>query len=260
MSEETKYYPREILTRLPENESLVEFLIICNNHTNVLIKVLEVFKKNNIELVSGFFNRNKHFCLTCIVNTLKSSLTSTDIVNELKGIDDIVEVKVQKPKSGVEQFHFPITALGSRAIVWIGNNYGKFIGKFIDILGTGGYAILYHTGYSEGLNMWNSLIANSKSKMDCLITIRDTYRASGWGIMEFNDINATKKTARVTIKDNIVPEALGKRDTAVCHDVRGYLAAIFSSFFNEQMQAIETRCIAKGDPYCEFIIEPREKG
>lgn len=35
------------------------------------------------------------------------------------------------------------------------------------------------------------------------------------------------------------------------------MAGWFSAFFNRKVTAVEVKCIAKGDPYCQFRIKPR---
>jgi predicted hydrocarbon binding protein len=41
------------------------------------------------------------------------------------------------------------------------------------------------------------------------------------------------------------------------HYIRGVLDGFFSSLFKVEMEAKETKCIAKGDPYCEFEIKEK---
>ncbi|MBO3808288.1 MAG: 4-vinyl reductase [Candidatus Brockarchaeota archaeon] len=37
--------------------------------------------------------------------------------------------------------------------------------------------------------------------------------------------------------------------------VRGMLAGFFSLLFGKEAKTTETRCIAKGDPYCEYTVK-----
>ncbi|RLI15815.1 hypothetical protein DRO49_05240 [Candidatus Bathyarchaeota archaeon] len=45
-------------------------------------------------------------------------------------------------------------------------------------------------------------------------------------------------------------------ETAIQPIHKGMLAG-FTHCFNRPMIAVETRCIAMGDPYCEFEVKPR---
>ncbi|RLF10226.1 MAG: hypothetical protein DRJ98_06565 [Thermoprotei archaeon] len=40
---------------------------------------------------------------------------------------------------------------------------------------------------------------------------------------------------------------------------RGILSGGLSVIFDKVLLAVETKCIAKGDPYCEFVVKPAEK-
>jgi predicted hydrocarbon binding protein len=44
----------------------------------------------------------------------------------------------------------------------------------------------------------------------------------------------------------------------ICYNFAGIFAAGTNSFF-PGVEAVETKCMAKGDPYCEFIIEVSKK-
>ena len=39
------------------------------------------------------------------------------------------------------------------------------------------------------------------------------------------------------------------------HFVRGHLSGFLSGLLNAKVRAVERRCIAAGDPYCEFYLE-----
>ena len=49
----------------------------------------------------------------------------------------------------------------------------------------------------------------------------------------------------------------GKKKKPNCRFIRGYLNGIYSRYFNKEVEVIETMCIAKGDPYCRFIVRPK---
>ena len=51
---------------------------------------------------------------------------------------------------------------------------------------------------------------------------------------------------------------IGKKDRPVSHLIRGGLAGVFKEAYGRDFRVREVKCIAKGDEYCEFIIEPVE--
>ena len=50
----------------------------------------------------------------------------------------------------------------------------------------------------------------------------------------------------------------GKRDRPMSHLIRGGLAGVFREAYGREFMVREVKCIAKGDEYCEFVIEPME--
>ena len=102
--------------------------------------------------------------------------------------------------------------------------------------------------------MWERMSREANQREDVLNLLQEIYRASGWGIIEFQEINYKEGRAKVRIKQHVVPESLGKSDKPVCHDIRGYLAGIFSRYFGRRISATEVKCTATGNEYCEFEI------
>jgi predicted hydrocarbon binding protein len=42
--------------------------------------------------------------------------------------------------------------------------------------------------------------------------------------------------------------------------IRGHIAGLFSNMLNEDLDCRETKCMALGDPYCEFVIARSQLG
>ena len=40
------------------------------------------------------------------------------------------------------------------------------------------------------------------------------------------------------------------------HMFRGMLAGVIEEIANRQVISLEEKCIAKGDPYCQFVVKP----
>jgi len=54
--------------------------------------------------------------------------------------------------------------------------------------------------------------------------------------------------------------AIGESDEPVCHFTRGFFAGAAGAlkFKSENVEGVETKCVAKGDPYCEFVVKLAE--
>lgn len=84
-----------------------------------------------------------------------------------------------------------------------------------------------------------------------------TFNSFGFGALEIVEIKPKEKIV-LRLKNSI--SAAGIKSTAPrCHLLRGLFAGGFSVLLKNDYEAEETKCIAMGDPYCEFLILPTHK-
>lgn len=82
----------------------------------------------------------------------------------------------------------------------------------------------------------------------------------GYGTVEVVSLDEKKKDAVIRIKNcyNAVGFTTHEKE-AMCKVVIGTFAGGADIVFGERMECEETRCIAKGDPYCEFHPFPEKR-
>lgn len=86
----------------------------------------------------------------------------------------------------------------------------------------------------------------------------------GWGRLSFEPSKITKGNAAIQLEDSAIAvtykKLVGVSEHPVCSATRGILAGIAAvASKRDDIEAVETMCLAKGDPYCEFLIKPREE-
>ena len=83
--------------------------------------------------------------------------------------------------------------------------------------------------------------------------------ALGYGI--FSVVKADPRKTVIRVYDSVECSALRDIEEEGSHFVRGVVAGGISELYGETMVAEETRCIARGDPYCEYSISklPRNR-
>ena len=62
----------------------------------------------------------------------------------------------------------------------------------------------------------------------------------------------------VRIWDSMECEIGKGSETCFSRWTRGLIAGFASKYFGKKVTVVETRCIAKGDPYCEFTVTVEE--
>ncbi len=252
------YYPREVLIREePVDEGkLVEAFVVRKIESGGLAEIAVGIAEEDIIIRSGFHRVNgDRLQWTMFLDFSRAKITPEELQGKISQMKDVSHVEMKLPTFGFDGFHFPLKALGYRTIIWNAQNFGSYIRRLIEVLGDVAFPILYNLGRAEAEYMWKRMSGEGSSKEDILRILQETYRASGWGIIEFGEINHKEGRINVRIKQHVVPESLGKSSKPVCHDIRGYLAGIFSKYFERRISATEVKCMATGDEYCEFEIK-----
>jgi len=251
------YYPREVLIREePVDEGkLVEAFVIRKIGSGGLAEIAVAIADEDIIIKSGFHRvGDNKLKWTMFLDFSKAKITPEELERKISQMRDVSQVEMKPTTLGFDVFHFPLKALGYRIIMWNAQNFGSYVKRLIEVLGDVAFPILYNLGRAEAEYMWKRMSSEGGSKEDVLKILQETYRASGWGIIEFGEINYKEGRTNVKIRQHVVPESLGKSNRPVCHDIRGYLTGIFSEYFGRKISATEVKCMATGDEYCEFEI------
>jgi predicted hydrocarbon binding protein len=70
------------------------------------------------------------------------------------------------------------------------------------------------------------------------------------------DLDLENKRAIVVVNNSAVGSVLKGKVKAPCdHFMRGIIAAIFWDFFNEEVDCVESECIAMADSKCKFVVK-----
>lgn len=127
--------------------------------------------------------------------------------------------------------------------------------------GTAGLTMLYMMGKEKG-SLDAALAAEALKGEDIpptkrllLETIIHQSRVQGWGLAQVGEYDEEKAAVTVRVENNPLAIAWGKSDVPVCHFLRGYWAGALSEALEKDAQCTETRCMSKGDPYCEFVLQ-----
>jgi predicted hydrocarbon binding protein len=89
--------------------------------------------------------------------------------------------------------------------------------------------------------------------------MKEVAELGGWGEFDIINANWDKKEAVINIKNSPLSEFINKTTYSVDHVSRGATAGAISLIFRTDVEAIETKCVSKGDIICEFIVKPKEK-
>jgi len=95
--------------------------------------------------------------------------------------------------------------------------------------------------------------------MEALKVIADFAVARGWCIPEFVEFDEEKPRLVVRLRDLFECRLFkGRKNKPNSHFMRGILAGILEELFGVKIKVKEEKCVAMGDPYCEFVAERYE--
>ncbi|VVB51784.1 V4R domain protein [uncultured archaeon] len=113
--------------------------------------------------------------------------------------------------------------------------------------------LLYETGKKAGENWINRFSKEWKLNDHMFIEAAQNFYAElGWGKFDIKENNANELIIRV--ENSFIARGYGESDAAVCHFLRGYNAGLAEVLKRKYLEACETRCAAKGDDCCEFVM------
>lgn len=129
-------------------------------------------------------------------------------------------------------------------------------------LGARKASLTIYNGIKEGSIEYNKQITDyfklkGRELTECQC---NSVTLSGWGIVKVLKFDDPKKEAVIMVKDSTFAKSYGRSKYPVDNIIAGFAAAKMVAQYNDKkMDCVETKCISKGDEYCEFISGPTEK-
>ncbi|RLF03123.1 MAG: hypothetical protein DRJ59_01580 [Thermoprotei archaeon] len=180
------------------------------------------------------------------------------VAEKIREIETVREVKLVEPLLADTLVMTPFdeyTIEGKRAVILRKNFYEGLIKWTWNMFGTGGGAMLYYIGTAIGKRVFEDHFRRASGDIGKLRAINEAlFKAMGFGTLRIVSLDLRNKYATLRIENNFECELFMGRGESSSNLVRGMLNGWFSSLFKTDVRIIETRCIARGDPYCEFVV------
>jgi predicted hydrocarbon binding protein len=201
--------------------------------------------------------------LTAIVflDFSEAKVSPEQVLKLIRSQSFVVDAQLIKPdRNGIfyDNHFFPLViAKDQRVVIFRKSIYGALFNGIRKKFGSAGDAMLYYQGFTIGFEVYNEYVkaAGSENLEDLIEVAKAVNMTLGWGIIDDVKINAKKGTAQLRIHQSFECE-LGKgSEKPYSQFYRGAIAGLFTRFFGKEVKVNETKCIAKGDPYCEFTVK-----
>lgn len=171
----------------------------------------------------------------------------------------VVDVVVAESRDGllVDSIHFPLAwNSGDRAVMMRDRYLNAMFDSIRGTFGSGGEAILYQEGFAYGKESWDEFVGRLgrsfvRSHLKDVLMI---YQAVGWFKLERVEHDEGSSRVALSTGGNFECEGAESREPH-SHFVRGHLAGAMTAVMGRRMACRETRCVAKGDGGCAFVLD-----
>jgi len=124
------------------------------------------------------------------------------------------------------------------------------------VLGTGSSLVWYTAGKGAGRSMakvFQTRLKEGESLAAFFDKFAQSYARWGWGRIEKTFLREKTGEFIIRIYDNAFARGQHSQ-TPSCYFVKGFIEGLMETLTGKHATSEETKCMAKGDPYCEFQI------
>ncbi len=120
--------------------------------------------------------------------------------------------------------------------------------------------VIYFAGKKSG-ELWFKDMGRAfkLGRKDVIKWGSDIVTLAGWGEAIITERDDKKKLIVFNLRDSITVKLYGPSKYAVDHFFRGLLCGAMCFVYGTNMEAVETKCRAKGDSICEVVVKPKKR-
>ena len=161
----------------------------------------------------------------------------------------IVELKALPHVKNIELLDLPFAHGEARLVLFTLEEMHNLF-KVLRKLGAGGLAIIYHMGFKAGEAIATKLsgyFEDGKKALEYLLLYYESLGHGRFRMKSYVDGVYCRVVARELLE--CIDVSSGEPNSQL---LRGILAGFLSKLWGREVKVVETKCIAKGDPCCEF--------
>ena len=202
--------------------------------------------------------------ITLFLDLTNTGLTPEELLKEIRSLEVVADARETVKKLGdiaINGTAHTTLFLDKRVIMLGVEDVSTMFNWLDETFRTGAHAILFNMGEQAGraaareLNETYGL--RGRELVEAFLAL---HAAAGWFDYEVASFDEEALNFVIRLYDNFecAPFA-GRKKRPMSHLVRGGLAGLFSGIYGRDFKSTEVKCLAKGDPYCEFVLTPREQ-
>jgi predicted hydrocarbon binding protein len=141
-----------------------------------------------------------------------------------------------------------------RCLILTRARLSQILGTLNQIFGSSSASLITAGFLLAGKNFVNEVAeCNKKSTTEFMSCAVQRFMNAGLGRIELTEFNPELSTMTIRIWSNFFADIRNNNGT-YCDCVSAFVEGMYSEFFKTKVQIKETKCISKGDSYCEWYL------
>jgi len=233
------------------------------NEPGILERITEIFLRYRVSILQLKMSAplGKPIRVIVIADMKGKEGLVEKIVKDLRLIYRALDAWVKPPIiEGVviDSYSFPLSLHGRRVVLLRRDVYEGFIIGGWSRFGSGYGQLLYIVGFDAGRRAYKSHASLCPDKTKMLMLAKDLFQMLGYGILDYIYVSDKDKEALIRVYESFECELFKGKGGVRGNFVRGLIAGWLSANWGlkdfRKITAEELKCMAKGDPYCEFHV------
>ena len=227
----------------------------------ILMSLTQVLAEKGISIFhivgSGRQPDGSYYMLLYVDFADKDPYEVTKELYKVKYVEEIEVLEPVVPGIVVDTVTDRLMLADERAVILRHTIYRGLFGVIREELGASASAIFYHIGLRAGRDAFKSHVRILKGRKDVASLVRlceALWRTVGFGRLEVVLVDTQGGRAVARVYDNFECEMFKSSGKPQGYLTRGLLEGWFEGILDSELKGEETKCIAKGDPYCEFVF------
>jgi predicted hydrocarbon binding protein len=250
---------------------LCGFLVRAKGEPGVLRKILDILAnyKARLKYLSYFMSFDSGNVKNALFFLDATDCTDTPetLASEIRKSQFVMDVQIIEPKvEGLiaDTISNPLLMGGQRAIIMRSSGYRGLTRDIRERFGSAGEAFLYYNGVEIGVEYAKSHRAVGQElgitdpvRIFLDITV-SMFNCVGYGFAQIFKLTSNPPYMLGRVYNSFECELGSGATQPYSRFLRGMIVGVLTTLFDTKITVEETKCMAMGDPYCEFEAKPEK--
>lgn len=234
--------------------------------SGILAQILDVFRDENIPILQLKISTisPEHPIRILIAADMQGKKKLVEkLVEKMAAVTGVESIEYSPPLFdgiAVDVWSFPPTFQGQRVVFFRESLLEGMLKEGWRRMGENFAVLLYYAYFHGALETYKNFYGKIRAnKSDIVRLVEELFRMFGYGILEMKTLKDDQAVARVydSFECKVFKGAKQPHGAIVRGLVAGWIAGYWNAKYDD-IYVKETKCIAKGDPYCEYHIWRRK--